>query len=171
MEEQIKSVFTGKFSLVGYGLDSLKIGWVGGEWHFTLLNLQTIKISGGGSNCLGLPGGRLFFFPGRSVTIDDFKIDLLGREVIFHGTCSSSKDTSGRTFKSSLCFAPNSLLGILESKILVRQSEKVSRRVLRNENGEFTIGDIALFMLQNMISLQGGELDSSADEADMKENE
>ena len=64
MEEQIKSVFTGKFSLVGYGLDSLKIGWVGGEWHFTLLNLQTIKISGGGSNCLGLPGGRLFFFPG-----------------------------------------------------------------------------------------------------------
>ena len=119
---------------------------------------------------LGATWGAAVLLP-RSVTIDDFKIDLLGREVIFHGTCSSSKDTSGRTFKSSLCFAPNSLLGILESKILVRQSEKVSRRVLRNENGEFTIGDIALFMLQNMISLQGGELDSSADEADMKENE
>ena len=76
IEAKIKSVFTGKFDLIGSGLGSLKIGWVDGMWHSTVLNQKTIN--GGGSNCYGLPGGRLFLIPGRSVTIEDFKIDLLG---------------------------------------------------------------------------------------------
>jgi hypothetical protein len=171
MEEKIRSVFDGKFSRMGFGFSSIKIDWVDGEWHFTILDWdqQTVKISGGESNSLGLPGGQLFLFSGRSVTIDEFKIDLLEREVTFHGKCSSSKDSLGRKFKSSLCFAPNSLLGIMESKILVEHSGKVkvSKRALRNEKEKIYLGDILLFMQQQMISPRGGvEPGSSADEAD-----
>ena len=116
MEEKMKTFFTGSFSnICNSSYSSLKIDLVDGEWHFTVCAQPTLKIRGGGSNFLGLPGGQMFLFPGRKVTIDDFKIDLLGREVTFHGKCSSSKDSSGRTFKSSICFAPYSLLGVMES--------------------------------------------------------
>ena len=55
-----------------------------------------------------------------------------------------------------------------ESKVLVEHSgkEKVFRRALRNENGDFTIGDISFFVHQNRISLRGVKLDLSADKAD-----
>ena len=53
-------------------------------------------------------------------------------------------------------------------KVLVEHGgkENISRRSLWKENEKKSIGYISLFVQQKMVSLQGVELDSSADEAD-----
>ena len=105
MEENIKSAFTGIFSYSEYFSSStLKIDWVGGEWQFTQLNQQTIKIKAGAENSLGNLGGDLFLFPGRKVTIHNFSFDLDRSKITFFGTCSTAKSSSGRRFKSTLVF-------------------------------------------------------------------
>ena len=70
MEEKMKTFFTGSFSnICNSSYSSLKIDLVDGEWHFTVCAQPTLKIRGGGSNSLGLPGGQLFLFPGRRLQL------------------------------------------------------------------------------------------------------
>ena len=179
MEEKMKTFFTGSFSnICNSSYSSLKIDLVDGEWHFTVCAQPTLKIRGGGSNFFGLPGGQLFLFPGRKVTIDDFKINLLEKEVIFHGTCSSSEDSTGRKFKSSLFFSPDSLLVITLSRIFEEQNgkDKFSKMTLKNENREMSSEFMPFLVYQKIISQLQGELDqnqmdSSGDEAELNEND
>ena len=82
----------------------MKIGWVNGEWLFTRQNQDTLRIRAGVENTLGKPGGDLFLFPGRKVTIHNFSFDLDRSKITFFGTCSTAKSSSGRRFKSTLVF-------------------------------------------------------------------
>jgi hypothetical protein len=163
MEENIKSAFTGIFSYSEYFSSStLKIDWVGGEWQFTQLNQQTIKIKAGAENSLGNLGGDLFLFPGRKVSINDYRIDLEGRKVIFYGTFSSVKDVSGRQFKSTLLFSSTSNLLMMESKVSIKETgldKEMARMFMKSS----TVGS----WVSIRDSYDDSESDSSVDYGDL----
>ena len=105
IESRLKLFFTGTFCYMkDFAESTLKIGWKNGEWQFTQLNRNTLRIRAGVENILGSQGGDLFLFPSRRVTIDDYRIDWDGRKVTFCGKCSSAKSSNGRQFRSTLAF-------------------------------------------------------------------
>ena len=57
-------------------------------------NQETVGIRLGVENSLGQLGGEL---PGRTASIDDFRLDLGTKTLRFNGSCSSSKDPRGRS--------------------------------------------------------------------------
>merc|ERR1719228_2511150 len=109
-----------------YHETKLNIEWSSeGEWNFMMGNQDIVKIRGGVKSSLGFQGGELFLLEGRGelfllegreVTIDDFKIDLEGKQIVFHGTCSSSKTPSGRQLKSVFTFTKFGHMDIVKIK-------------------------------------------------------
>ena len=74
-------------------------------WRFKFMpNQPTISISGGRREYLGLAGGQLFLSEERNIIIDDVKIDLEERSIMFNGICYSVNESEGRKFKSVLRF-------------------------------------------------------------------
>ena len=105
MELNLMFAFNGRFSFVeNYAGSELAISWRAGEWHFNILNQETIRIVAGINNYLGKKGGALFLFPHRHVIISDFHIDINRRELKFVGRCSSAKDVLGRHLVSTLMY-------------------------------------------------------------------
>ena len=106
MERRVNSLFTGIFFYPVGGVDNamstIKIAWENGEWQLTPLNRETLRIRAGVENRLGMEGGDVFCFPGRRVSILDYRIDLDGMYVSFYGTCSTVKQCSEREFKVML---------------------------------------------------------------------
>ena len=103
MEAWIKTNMTG-YLMSAHDGSQLKIDWARGGWSFTISNQPTLKIEGRGKNCLGFLGGELFLLPGRKIYVDDYKIDLEAKEVIFFGSCSTVKDPEGRKLKCMIGF-------------------------------------------------------------------
>ena len=122
LEEMIKSDLTGNFLFVTEAshIGKLKIDWSGGEWRFTISNQPSISIRAGRRECLGLPGGELFLFKENKIFIDDVRIDLEGRRIMFYGICSSINDSDGSKFKSSI-----SLLKYNSKDVMKMKSEVV----------------------------------------------
>eukprot|EP00092_Neocalanus_flemingeri_P083987 GFUD01105470.1.p1 GENE.GFUD01105470.1~~GFUD01105470.1.p1 ORF type:complete len:191 (-),score=45.22 GFUD01105470.1:110-661(-) len=133
--ERITSEWTGIFGGCALWYDRIKIDWSGGVWRFTpqmrtgyrvewsapqtLFVLPAIKIKAGRTNYLGYPGGNLFLLPGRKIWIDDYKIVVGDRKVIFYGACSSTKIGTRTQFRATLSLSGNGNILLLESKVLV----------------------------------------------------
>ena len=131
MEDIVKAEMSGSFSNLTLNYSyCLKIEWSPGEWQFVLTTnfhwtpedwkptLRTIKmkIRAGRREHLGFAGGYLFHFPNREVTIDNFKIDLERRKILFLGKCSSVKTQEGRKFRCTLQFEKIYGVGCLTMK-------------------------------------------------------
>jgi len=105
LEKRIIDELTGQFTYTDPDYDSkMDIEWSPGEWRFTLMNQEPVKIRTGRRENLGLAGGDLFLFEGRKISIDDFNIDLEEKKIKFFGKCSSVKTSLGREFKSTFSF-------------------------------------------------------------------
>eukprot|EP00092_Neocalanus_flemingeri_P038003 GFUD01041371.1.p1 GENE.GFUD01041371.1~~GFUD01041371.1.p1 ORF type:complete len:175 (-),score=46.31 GFUD01041371.1:49-573(-) len=111
LEARIKSDWTGIFRSWNWGLwcDRVKIDWSGGEWRFQFYSDSgyggpgpAIKIKAGHSKDLGYPGGIMFLLPGKKVWIDDYKIVMEDRKVIFYGAYYSHARYCWRQFKATL---------------------------------------------------------------------
>ena len=71
-------------------------------------NEQTIVVQCGIENDLSMLGGKLFLLPGKQISIVDYNIDFERREIILHGSCSSSTMPRKKALKSVLKMNPDS---------------------------------------------------------------
>jgi len=105
LDDKIRSTFSGTYHRYGdWSFTTLTINWTEGQWEFTLYNQGTLVVKAGMRNILGKLGGDIFRLEGRSVSIDDFNIDVHSPKLCFVGTCSSNKIPDGRPLKIELIF-------------------------------------------------------------------
>ena len=126
---------------------------------FILDNQKEMKIQCGVQARLGFVGGELFALFGRKVIVEDFTLDVNNRKVVFYGTCSSSKTTLWRSFKSTFTFR-NIVGGFVTIRTEVRRAGgqlKVEERSFKSAYAMFAPFDSDLSLWD------GGYLDSSVD--------